>query len=188
MNLINENASISQEEPKWEKAHPERRVVSVANSDFGNWQAYMPLRDYVLFGKVDRTTYKGLQALPFGFFGELPYGIVLKVGPDVKGVFPGQVVDFTAGFWVEIEMAAQKVRPNTLMHTVKMDGHEYGLVSAGFIVGARAQVSLEETDGVDESTGDFYRIHYDKGLIYYAESKEKMEGGVIKRKEPLKLE
>jgi len=177
-------------EPKWEKAHPQRRVLTIAKANFGNWRAYNPLGNYVLFGKVDRTNYKGLVVEHFGFFGDLPYGIVLKVGPDVKYVEPGHVVDFTAGFWLEDKMSSGKdvVRPNTVLHTIYMEGHEYGLVNASFITGIRAQVNLEDNTGIDEESGDYYEIHYDKSLIYYAESEEKMSAGIIKRKEPLILE
>ena len=104
-------------------------------------KGFTPQRDYVMFKREHNGTKLTTGVAGILSFSEVSeifgdtYPIIVKVSPNVDTVEVGQRVTFSAGFINEIKVAKTKVRINSLIHVVKMGGHEYYLVSVGHIVG-----------------------------------------------------
>ena len=156
------------------------RDVKIPGTGFGRFEDYEPTRDYILIG---RAVQEKLSAIVIpgkeSFLGGKPYSIVLKVGPDVKTVMPGDVVDFSTMFQLEMEAARSGVRPNTVLHVIRIENHDYGLVSVGHVIGIRGKVDLSQVEGVGRK-GDYMYCDYHKHLVVYAQDKEHYQSGKIK--------
>ena len=156
------------------------RDVKIPGTEFGRFEDYEPTRDYILIGRAMQEKLSSI-VIPGkeSFLGGKPYSIVLKVGPEVKTLMPGDVVDFSTMFQLEMEAARSGVRPNTVLHVVRIEGHDYGLVSAGHVIGIRGKVNLAEVEGKGRK-GDYIYCDYHRHLAIYAQDKEHYKSGKIK--------